>query len=95
MKDESLFTAAELGVKKKLDDPARWGESGNHHQAPVPRPRYLRGHLLPVAEEVPGDDHLQGQEVRKLEKENKRLKRLLAERDVEIDGLKELVRKNP
>jgi len=32
--------------------------------------------------------------LRKLEKENKRLKKLLAERDVEIDGLKELVRKN-
>jgi putative transposase len=32
--------------------------------------------------------------LRRLEKENRRLKKLLAERDVEIDGLKELVRKN-
>jgi hypothetical protein len=60
----------------------------------MPGPQYLGGHLLPVAEEVSGNDRLQGQKLRKLEKENKRLKKLLAERDVEIDGLKELVRKN-
>ena len=32
--------------------------------------------------------------LRKLAKENDRLKKLLAEREVEIGGLKELVRKN-
>jgi putative transposase len=34
------------------------------------------------------------QRLRDLEKENARLKRLLAERDLEVDGLKEMLTKN-
>ncbi len=37
----------------------------------------------------------EAQRLKELEKENARLKRLLAERDLEVDALKELVAKKP
>ena len=37
----------------------------------------------------------EAQRLRELEKENARLKRLLAERDLEVDALKELLAKKP
>ena len=62
-----------------------------HHRRVVPKARGVRADILSLAQAI---RRAFGERLKELEKQNSRLKRLLAERDVEIDVMKDLLSKN-
>lgn len=70
---------------------ARRGVDRRH----LPRAWDRRDHVLSLAQAVWRHECPETQRLREVEKENARLKRLLAERDLEVDLLKELLAKKP
>ena len=81
-------------IIRKLAEGEKLLGEGKTHRGGVPAPRDHRVDLAPLAEPVRRHEGRRRQALKELERENQRLKQIVADQALDIDMLKELNRGN-